>query len=92
MTFIVEADRIRSPRSQFFRLDLLAGRATLAIAAALIGGLPMGYSSWLAFGCNVGAYFSGIASTSLYGWWWMAFALLGTSLGGRLRPLFQLGN
>ncbi|PSN16780.1 YeeE/YedE family protein, partial [filamentous cyanobacterium CCT1] len=63
-----------------------------AILAALVGGLLMGYGAWLAFGCNVGAYFSGIASTSLHGWLWIAFALLGTTLGVRLRPLFQLTN
>ncbi|PSR15763.1 YeeE/YedE family protein, partial [filamentous cyanobacterium CCP3] len=63
-----------------------------AVLAALIGGLLMGYGAWLAFGCNVGAYFSGIASTSLHGWVWIAFALLGTILGVRLRSLFQLAN
>jgi hypothetical protein len=40
----------------------------------------MGYGAWLAFGCNVGAYFSGIASTSLHGWLWIACALLGTAV------------
>ncbi|MBD1874383.1 YeeE/YedE family protein [Nodosilinea sp. FACHB-131] len=64
----------------------------LAVLAALIGGLMMGYGAWLAFGCNVGAYFSGIASTSLHGWLWIVFALLGTLLGVRLRPLFRLSN
>ncbi|HEY9621382.1 MAG TPA: YeeE/YedE family protein [Crinalium sp.] len=75
----------------------LAGRLTVkrpastgAIAAALIGGLMMGYGARLAFGCNVGAYFSGIASTSLHGWLWIAFALLGTGLGIRVRSLFRL--
>jgi uncharacterized membrane protein YedE/YeeE len=63
-----------------------------SIGAALIGGLMMGYGAWLAFGCNVGAYFSGIASTSLHGWLWIAFALLGTIVGVRLRPLFHLQN
>ncbi|MEG4105198.1 YeeE/YedE thiosulfate transporter family protein [Microcoleus sp. S13_C5] len=28
----------------------------------------MGYGGLLAFGCNVGAFFSGIASISLHGW------------------------
>ncbi len=77
----------------------LAGRLALkkpaswrAIAAALIGGLLMGYGARLAFGCNVGAYFSGIASTSLHGWLWITFALLGTGLGIRWRSLFQLSN
>jgi hypothetical protein len=64
----------------------------LAIIAALLGGLLMGYGAWLAFGCNVGAYFSGIASTSLHGWLWIVFALAGTLLGVKLRPLFQLSN
>jgi hypothetical protein len=77
----------------------LAGRLALkkpaswrAITAALIGGLLMGYGARLAFGCNVGAYFSGIASTSLHGWLWITFALLGTGLGIRWRSLFQLSN
>ena len=38
-----------------------------ALAAAL-GGTLMGYGARLAFGCNVGAFFSGIASGSLHGW------------------------
>ena len=58
--------------------------------AAVIGGLLMGYGARLAFGCNVGAYFSGIASGSLHGWVWFAAALIGTVLGNRLRPLFRL--
>lgn len=63
-----------------------------SIGAALIGGLMMGYGAWLAFGCNVGAYFSGIASTSLHGWLWITCALLGTIVGVKLRPLFHLQN
>jgi uncharacterized membrane protein YedE/YeeE len=62
------------------------------VLAALVGGVLMGYGSWLAFGCNVGAYFSGIASTSLHGWLWIAFALIGTAIGVRLRPWFSLAN
>ena len=52
---------------------------------ALAGGLLLGYGARLAFGCNIGAYFSGIASTSLHGWIWLAGALLGTPLGVALR-------
>ena len=59
-------------------------------AAAAIGGLLMGYGARLAFGCNVGAYFSGIASGSLHGWLWLVAALIGTYLGVRLRPAFGL--
>ncbi|MBD3884594.1 YeeE/YedE family protein [Phormidium tenue FACHB-886] len=74
------------------RLLLKKPPSRLAIAAALIGGLLMGYGARLAFGCNVGAYFSGIASTSLHGWLWIAFALAGTGLGIRVRSLFRLSN
>jgi uncharacterized membrane protein YedE/YeeE len=52
-----------------------------ALAVALVGGILMGYGARLAFGCNIGALFSGIASASLHGWLWMAAALAGTALG-----------
>lgn len=58
--------------------------------AAVIGGLLMGYGARLAFGCNIGAFFSGIASGSLHGWLWFLAALLGTYAGARLRPAFAL--
>jgi uncharacterized protein len=63
-----------------------AGRVSPTRAlVALAGGLLLGYGARLAFGCNIGAYFSGIASTSLHGWVWLAGALLGTPLGLALR-------
>ena len=61
-----------------------------SLLAATLGGLMMGYGARLAFGCNIGALFSGIASGSLHGWVWFAAALAGTCLGVRLRPLFGL--
>ncbi|QGK69468.1 YeeE/YedE family protein [Allosaccharopolyspora coralli] len=60
------------------------------LAAAVIGGLLMGYGARLAYGCNIGAYFSGIASFSLHGWLWGALALIGTWIGLKLRPRFGL--
>lgn len=63
-----------------------------AVGAALLGGLLMGYGAWLSFGCNVGAYLAGIASTSLHGWLWIGFALLGSAIGVKLRPRFGLSN
>ena len=66
------------------RAKLTAG----AGAAALVGGLAMGYGARIAFGCNVGAFFSGVASTSLHGWLWIAAALPGCWVGLRLRPFF----
>lgn len=61
-----------------------------SVAAAIIGGLLLGYGARIAFGCNIGAYFSGIGSTSMHGWLWFAAAFLGSGLGSRLRPLFGL--
>ena len=40
----------------------------MAWVAAIVAGLLLGYSSRLAFGCNVGAFFSGISTGSLHGW------------------------
>ncbi|OHR64626.1 hypothetical protein HMPREF3291_14685 [Bacillus sp. HMSC76G11] len=60
--------------------------------ASIIGGLLMGYGARLAFGCNIGAYFGGIASFSLHGWVWMIMAMLGTFLALFIRPLFGLKN
>lgn len=60
------------------------------VLAAALGGLLMGYGARLAYGCNVGAYFSGVASGSLHGWLWFAAALGGSYLGNALRPLFGL--
>ncbi|MFK2825968.1 YeeE/YedE family protein [Bacillus sp. B190/17] len=61
-------------------------------AAAVVGGLLMGYGARLAFGCNIGAYFSGIASFSLHGWVWAIMAMLGTYVALFIRPLFGLKN
>ena len=59
---------------------------------SLLGGLLMGYGARIAFGCNIGAYFGGIASFSLHGWLWGLLALGGTFAGLALRPLFGLTN
>ncbi|MEU5850944.1 YeeE/YedE family protein [Saccharopolyspora shandongensis] len=63
----------------------------LAVGAVL-GGVVMGIGARLAGGCNIGAYFSGVASFSLHGWLWGAMALIGTFAGVTLRPLFGLTN
>lgn len=61
--------------------------STAAALRALAGGLAMGYGARIAYGCNVGAFFSGIASTSLHGWLWIATALPGCWVGLRLLRL-----
>jgi hypothetical protein len=54
-------------------------------AIGLLAGFVLGYSSRLAFGCNVGAMVSGISTGSLHGWIWVPMACLGTLIGVRLR-------
>lgn len=61
-----------------------------SLAAAVLGGLLLGYGARMASGCNIGAYFSGVASASLHGYVWFIAALGGTVLGARLRPFFGL--
>lgn len=61
-----------------------------SLMAAIIGGLLMGYGARIAFGCNIGAFFSGVGSASLSGWLWFVAAFVGSILGSRLRPRFGL--
>ncbi len=61
-----------------------------AWAATIVAGLLLGYSARLAFGCNVGAFFSGISTGSLHGWVWFAMAFAGAFVGVRLRPILGL--
>jgi len=55
------------------------------LLVAATAGLILGYSSRMAFGCNVGAFLGGVSSASLHGWIWFAMAFLGSILGVRLR-------
>ncbi|HSV56545.1 MAG TPA: YeeE/YedE thiosulfate transporter family protein, partial [Magnetospirillaceae bacterium] len=52
--------------------------------AAVLGGLLMGYGARIAFGCNIGALYSGIASLSLSGWVFGVFLFVGAIIGSRL--------
>ncbi|OLR91268.1 YeeE/YedE family protein [Actinokineospora bangkokensis] len=60
--------------------------------AAVLGGVLMGIGARLAGGCNIGAYLGGVSVGSLHGWLWAVFALGGTWIGLKLRPLFGLTN
>jgi uncharacterized membrane protein YedE/YeeE len=87
-------------------LGILAGAAAAAAASgsfaltaklprraatgAAAGGLLMGYGARLAYGCNIGSYFGGIASFSAHGWVWACAALVGTWLGLRARGALGL--
>src|SRR4029453_3516864 len=68
--------------------SMLAGRfapnwkiSGRSLAAAVLGGLMLGYGARIAYGCNIGAYFSGIASGSLHGWLWLGAAFCGSLPG-----------
>ncbi len=61
------------------------GWAGIALAA-----LVLGYSARMAFGCNVGAFFSGISTGSLHGWVWFAAAFVGSIAGLKLRPMILI--
>ncbi len=62
----------------------------IQILSAAIGGLMMGYGARLSYGCNIGAFFSGIASGSLHGWLWIVCAMAGNWIGVWLRPAFGM--
>jgi uncharacterized membrane protein YedE/YeeE len=68
-------------------VGVLPARAWVAV---IVAGLVLGYSSRLAFGCNIGAFFSGIATGSAHGWVWFAAAFAGSWVGIRLRPSLGL--
>jgi uncharacterized protein len=54
------------------------------VVAAVLGGLLMGYGARIAFGCNIGALFSGIASMSLHGWVYAIFIFFGAWIGSKV--------
>ncbi|NCN88801.1 MAG: YeeE/YedE family protein [Gallionella sp.] len=62
----------------------------LPLLGALLGGLLMGYGSRIAYGCNIGAFLSGVSSTSLHGWLWILAALPGNWVGIKLRGVFRV--
>jgi uncharacterized membrane protein YedE/YeeE len=61
-----------------------------SLIAAVVGGLLLGYGARLGYGCNIGAYFSGIVSGSLHGWLWLFSAFFGNVVGTKVRPAFGL--
>jgi len=63
-----------------------------SLVAAVLGGLLLGYGARIAYGCNIGAFISGVASGSLHGWLWIAAALPGTWLGIHLRRRFGMAD
>jgi len=72
------------------RLDPVFRIPAKSLLAAVIGGLLLGIGARMAYGCNIGAFFSGVASSSLHGWVWLIGALAGNWFGTQLRPTFGL--
>ena len=81
--FIVMQWRRASRQAQTSEQVSLPGRWRWVVM--LVAGVVLGYSARIAFGCNVGAYFSGIATGSLHGWVWFLAAFVGAAAGIRLR-------
>jgi uncharacterized membrane protein YedE/YeeE len=74
------------------RLDPVFKIPFRSLLAAVIGGLMLGIGARMAYGCNIGAFFSGVASSSLHGWVWIVGALAGNWLGVQMRPSFGLAK
>ena len=56
------------------------------VLIVIFSAFMMGYSARLAFGCNIGAFFSGISTGSLHGWAWFISAFTGSYVGLKIRP------
>lgn len=63
-------------------------KAFRQVVAAVLGGLLMGYGARIAFGCNIGALYSGIAAMSVSGWVFAVFLFAGAYVGSRLLAKF----
>ena len=59
-------------------------------AAAIVGGLLMGFGAKIAGGCNIGALFSSLPQFNLSGWIFLLFVFIGATVGGKLlRACFE---
>lgn len=65
-----------------FRVKRL--KAKRQVAAAVLGGLLMGFGARLAFGCNIGDMFTGLPSMSLHGWLFLPSIFAGAVIGSKL--------
>lgn len=72
------------------RLDPVLKIPVRTLLASVIGGLLLGVGARMAYGCNIGAFFSGVASSSLHGWVWLIGALIGNWVGTQMRPSFGM--
>lgn len=61
----------------------------ISLVGGITGGLLMGFGATLSYGCNIGAFFSGVASGSLHGWVWIFAAVAGNWVGFKLMAKFN---
>lgn len=54
-------------------------------ATALVGGMMLGWGSFIALGCTVGVLLTGTQSFAISGWIFLIFAFLGTFVGVKLK-------
>lgn len=57
---------------------------------SIIGGLMLGYGSRIAYGCNIGAFFSGVSSASFSGWIWFVSAFAGNIFGSAIKKRLSI--
>jgi len=62
------------------------------IAAAIIGGLLMGFGARLSFGCNIGSLLSAVPAMSLHGWVYFVSMFAGGFLGAKLLVKYFIGE
>ena len=62
------------------------------IAAAIIGGLLMGYGARLSWGCNIGSFLSAVPAMSLHGWVYFVSMFTGGYIGAKLLVRYFIGE
>ncbi|SBW08367.1 conserved membrane hypothetical protein [uncultured delta proteobacterium] len=63
-------------------------KAPRQVVAAVLGGFLMGYGARIAFGCNIGALYSGITTMSVSGWVFAIFLFAGAYVGSKMLAKF----
>lgn len=60
------------------------------VISALLGGILMGYGARIAYGCNIGGFLNGVASSSLTGWIFGGAIILGVWIGTKIMIRFLI--
>lgn len=79
---VIAGSLIATLLSSQFKIKKIRNKKQLIVA--LIGGIIMGYGARLTSGCNIGSFFSGIASFSLHAWIYWVFVTIGAVAGTKI--------